>query len=386
MAELNGDTAHKLDKHGLRKTLFSSSTKRRISELSNIHERLVNGGRRPCLKYEGLATDASSDLEKADIRYLLELFAETYAFYADRESRRAVQRCIRTITASSDADDVLPSLIQFLTTEAAKPGIAPANAFVLVEWCSILLQDFADHSTLWNKWGIDVVAADSQVLELCVGSAARESVKHSAVVVTRRALRRVFGSEELGKGAVSSIVEQLASKGSSPTARHSVLLGVTAGVAARLESVKPELEHKKKDYITFYTREIIGSRVALPKHIAEGLHDFFENFVGPEELEKEIIPSVEKALLRAPEVVLNDLVSPLLRSVSHSIDQADILHKQLLKPLLSNIKSTNATIKAGAVATFETTALRSHDEATVGKIADEILNPLKSGKVTAADQ
>ena len=41
---------------------------------------------------------------------------------------------------------------------------------------------------------------------------------------------------------------------------------------------------------------------------SNALHDFFDTFPTLDELRKEIIPPIEKALLRAPEVVLNNTV------------------------------------------------------------------------------
>jgi hypothetical protein len=165
-----------------------------------------------------------------------------------------------------------------------------------------------------------------------------------------------------------------------------VILGVIAGVSARLPSVKSALEQRKQDYYAFYVREIIGSKSQLPRHISRGLHDFFDTFPTLEELEKEIIPATEKALLRAPEMVLKDVVPETILSLPESMDLSGILHAKLLKPLLSNLKSTNAALRAGALRTFQVLASRSYDDTVKGKLADELLTPLKQGKVTTADQ
>lgn len=165
------------------------------------------------------------------------------------------------------------------------------------------------------------------------------------------------------------------------------MLGIIAGVAARIPEAKVLLQDKlKKDYHAYYIREIIGSRVVLPAHIANGLADFFENFTTLDDLQKDLMPALEKGLLRAPEIVLNDLISPVVKALPEEIDLAQILEKNLLKPLLANIKSTNANIRLAVLQVFEAIARRSHDEAVLGKIADEIVNPLKTNKVPAADQ
>ena len=327
-----------------------------------------------------------AELNTSDIKAFLFLLFETYALYIDRPSRRAAQSCLRTTAASPRAVELLPDILESVKSEATKPGIAPANAFVLVEWCSILLEEFASQPALWQKWGLTIVLADAQLLETCMGSDTRFSVKHSALVVTRRALRKLFRSPKPGKDAVGALISSLTSKAQGPTARNAVLLGIVAGVSARLPAIRPEFETKKKDCYAFYTREIIGSRTVLPPHIANALGDLFESFTTLEDLKTDLMPAIEKSLLRAPEVVLNDLVTPMIQSLRSDIDLSSVLQTNLLKPFLSNIKSTNPTIRSGALKTFQVVALRSSTEVINDKVADEILTPLKQNKVTAADQ
>jgi len=101
-------------------------------------------------------------------------------------------------------------------------------------------------------------------------------------------------------------------------------------------------------------------------------------------VEQELIPAIEKALLRAPEVVLNDLLTPLVGSLPTTVDLSKVLKDRLLKSLLANIKSTNPAIRDGAVRGFRAIATRSSDEQVVPAIADELLKNLKEMK--AADQ
>lgn len=297
-----------------------------------------------------------------------------------------MQSCLRTIFSNPSGQEHLAAFVQILKAEASKPGIAPTNAFVLVEWCSLLLLQISKAVELWKRCGLDVITAEAQALELCVGSAVRDSVKHSALVVTRRGLRKIFSSEAIGDQSIILVVNNLTTKGASSNARNAVLLGVVAGVCARLPSRKRALEGLKESYFTFYVRELIGSRTVVPQHLETGLHDFFSSFMTREDLQSEIVPSLEKALLRAPEIILNDLISPLIRSTAVGIDLSEILFTNLLKPLLANIKSTNATIRNGSTNAFGTVASRCHNDALLERIAEEVLLPLKQSKVTAAEQ
>ncbi|KAI9787596.1 MAG: translational activator of GCN4 [Geoglossum umbratile] len=361
--------AHPLDLGSLSADIVSSSTSWRTSELLVLREKLQNG-----------------EYSSESLSYILRLLFNTYPLYDDRPSRKAVELCLRTLFSLPISADSFAPFINCLKTEAQKAGIAPTNAFVLVRWCSLLLQQFTSSSELWEKWGLDGLVANAQALELCLASGMRDSVKHSALAATRRGLRSVFTAEIAGKDAIKAVVIRLTAKDAVPVAKHAVFLGVVAGVCAGIPKAKSILEGLKAHLYGFYTREIIMSRTLVPSHVANGLHDFFSEFTTTDDLRTEVIPTVEKALLRAPEVVLNDLVSPLVKALPVEIDMSPTLLRNLLKPLLANIKSTDSVIRGGALSTFETTVSRCRDDALLEQIADEILNPLKASKISAADQ
>lgn len=332
-----------------------------------------------------MLTSSGAEIEQKYFPSLLQLFFNTYAYYHDRNSRRAVERCIRAIFSSNANPEALAAFVTAVHRETLKPGIAPSNAFVLVEWCSILLQELSGTSH-WEKWGLETLISNAQALALCLSESSRSNVKHSALVVTRRGLRKVFSRGETRKRIIEEAVEKLASKGSQPSASNAIMLGVIAGVCARKPEANKILLGKKDEYYAFYTREIIGSRTPVPPHVANGLEDFFVAFTTKEDVEKEIVPSLEKSLLRAPEIVLNDLLTPLFKSFNDSIDLSTILRNNLLKPFLSNTKSTNVTIRNGALSAFKAAILKCHESEIVAQISEDILVPLKSGKLPSADQ
>ena len=277
-------------------------------------------------------------------------------------------------------------LLNAFQQETSKSGIAASNAFVLVEWGSEFIQQCAAQEKFWIDHGLNIVLQQAQILERCLSSNARGSVKQSALVVTRRALRKLFRTSHAGETAVKEIVTRLAAKSHGVGANNAVLLGVVAGVCARLDSRRPILETVKGLYYSFYVREIVGSRSPVPQHIVTAYNDFFASFTTQEDLQKEIVPALEKALLRAPEVVLNDLISYMMRSLRSSIDASQALADHLLKPFLANLKSQNPTIRNGVISAFNSCLNRCHEDKYLQKITDDILNPLATSKLNVAEQ
>ena len=271
---------------------------------------------------------------------------------------------------------------RFLQQESAKQNLAPQSRFVLVEWCSVALQYLAKRMNLWEDNGIELLICLARSLEAFLGSNAREKRVHSALVSSRRAVRSLLKNSHTCEQTVEDSVRALTSKGPTSQAGNAPLLGVIAGVASRLNTVRPMLAQHVSAYHGFYAREILASRTVLPSHIANGLRDFFVSFESRETFYDDIVPAVEKSLLRAPEVVLNNLVTPLVNALPSDIDLSEALRTKLLKSLLSNTKSANSSIRDGALTTFRSLVTRSHDEDTRTQVADELLANLKDSKST----
>ncbi len=297
-----------------------------------------------------------------------------------------MQKCLKAVLASETyVTDIYP-LIGKLNLESSKPGLASSSAFALVEWGSILLQYCSDNSDAWARWGLDLIFSEAQLLDLCVSSKASPNLKHSALGVTRRALRRVFNeSSKAGKDALGQVVAQLTEKSKPLGLRSAVFLGVVAGVCARLPTRRAELESCKGHYYSFYVREIVGSRSVVPQHITTAFKDLFSNFTTAEDFKTVLSPAFEKGLLRAPELVL-DLLSPLVISLAPEIDLAQPLAENLLKPLLSNIKSQTLVIRNGAISAFSVLVSRSRDDSYIERVMNDILTPLSTSKLAAAEQ
>ncbi len=380
------DSSHQgVDHAPLSSALVSSSTKWRRAELSILRQNLSDSGKAVIYSSESRLT-LGLGVSENSCQGVVAILFRTYPFYYDRPSRRAVQDCLEVLLANPSYAGSVPLLFKAFNREASKHGLAPSNAFVLVEWGSKFLQHCSGTEEAWSSYGNDLVISHARILEVCCSSGVRPSVKQSALVVTRRALRRVLGGNSNRDATVGSIVTLLTAKSQPLGFRSAVFLGVVAGVCARLPNMRPVIEHQKSHYYSFYTREIIGSRFKVPKHVVLGLTDFFADFTTCEDLRRDVVPAIEKALLRAPEVVLDDLISPLVNSLPLAIDLTQLLSEYLLKPLLSNIKSQNIAIRNGAMSAVIVLISRCKNQKYLEHITDDILLPLSTSKLAAAEQ
>ena len=275
------------------------------------------------------------------------------------------------------------SLITLYKQECSKQGLAVSNALVLVEWGSIILQRYADKPDEFDEYGLTVGSADAQALEICLRPRAksRKSIQQAALRATRRAISAIASGQ--GQRAIGKIVGSLASKSQSLGLRAAPFLGTIGSVCSDQIDM---LSSCKSDIYSFYAREILGSRSPVPTHIASGLGPFFAHFATLDDLRLDVTPALERAILRAPEVVLHDLITPFVQSIPEHIDLANILADSLVRPLLANIKSKNESIRNGAVSGYLSLAAHSSAEAPISNIIKQLLELLLQSKVPAERQ
>ena len=281
----------------------------------------------------------------------------TYPYYNDRSSRRAVQACLGAFLDNGSYPSALPAITNCYRKETLRNGLAASNAFVLVEWGSFILP------RAWKSFGPDLCLPFAKVLELCLSSG-KETVKRSSLIVGRRTVRTLLSDDS----RITVMIRLLTAKDQLLGSRVAVLLGVIAGVCAR----KKRSILSKDQYYAFYIREILGSRTTLPLHLASALNDFFANFATAAEIRKEVIPTLEKALLRAPEIV-QDLLQPMAHSLPSDLDLAELIADHLLKPLLANTKSQNSAVRDGASSAFAALIPHAQEEKSLTRIADDLL-------------
>lgn len=334
------------DLDSLHVLLFSSSTSRRTRCLQELRDR---SGSSPASSPSNASLTAcvsrpDTELPPQTRQDLSDLLFRTYSFYVDRLSRQLVHQCLRSLLRCPVPTDELKYLVQQLQTESSKPGLAPASALALLEWCSTLLQHLKDGSNTPLSIALDIIGADAKALDICLAGNSKPALKQSALRVARRSLRAAFSSETWGDDAVRQSVSRLTSDSASGV-RSAPMLGVVCGVCARLPAKRPVLEDSKKPILDFYTKEVISSRTAVPTHVPDGLADFFSSFINYEDVASELVPALEKAILRSPEAVLSGLIPSLCSSLPVEIDLSEIMYSRLLKHLLSSMKSNNATIR-----------------------------------------
>ncbi|KAJ8297218.1 eIF-2-alpha kinase activator gcn1 [Rhodotorula toruloides] len=340
-------------------------------------------------------------LEPAQVQDLVRLLVSTVPRYVDSTSRQAVLAVLSALLARDYApsrDDVAATsngktasltngLIRWLEGETAKVDKTGASStrFALLAWANTIYSSVpADHpleDAPFASLAITLSTLLNAVLDEANG--AKESIRKSALVSTRRAVRTRHES-------IPRLVTTLASAKSDPSYRHAALVGLAMDVALRLKDPKGHLnvgkgyvEELKPIVNDLYLNSVVTSKTVPPSHVLGALSDFFAATVTIDDATSTFIPAMEKALNRAAEPALTILRS-FFAALPPSVSSDPTLRQKLAPAILTSAKSSSAPTRAASIRLFST-LYSSGSEEDLLPVAEQVYTPVRTGKTTFVD-
>jgi hypothetical protein len=194
------------------------------------------------------------------------LLVPTLPRYTDSASRQSVLSVVSAILSrdygAPSSDDApkspsyTPGLIKFLEAETAKveKSAAPGTRFALLGWATTIYSSVPVESPLEDAPWASLTASLSTLLSVVLDKqgGAKESLKKSALVLVRRAVRSVrrlshplfaefcSPSPPQRPTFIPRLVKTLASAKVEPSYKHAPLIGLAMDVALRLKNAMGE--------------------------------------------------------------------------------------------------------------------------------------------------
>ncbi|KIK62847.1 hypothetical protein GYMLUDRAFT_242480 [Collybiopsis luxurians FD-317 M1] len=317
------------------------------------------------LREELLGLAKHADLSLSQTLDIFKLLTLTYPRYSDGPSREAVEEVgmilIRRDEEREQKLGVTEQIVGWISNEVGKfvkrgsaNSYAPSDLFVLLSWCcgiyAVCLEtnkNFTQESSYKSIVGSMAVLLDM----ISDSDRAKPSLKTGALVRVRRALRSAGDKVPI---LISTLLELSSGKNSQNPLKYVQLIGVAVAVVVRLKNVKEAPSERiskelKSQILTLYTSTLLMSRTPVPHHILDSLQDVIQHLITSEDLENEILPTADKALLRAPECSL-DVLSGFFNSYSRSLSTDAF--KRLVTHCVNAAKSSNGVIREGSVGLF----------------------------------
>lgn len=274
-------------------------------------------------------------------------------------------------------------MVKALGNEVQKKGLAPQSMFVLLEWTTQVMKQISDQTTYLDKYYEKVLGSVAHLLNLHMASEnMRKSLQVNAERLFDAAISTLFhkcSDQGTRENIVKTTINKLAVGSSSSQKDNAVALGLFIRATSNMEDIVKDIrQNHEKSIYSYYVKDIVGSRTIVPNYLANALKPFFFAYTTIETFQSELVAPIERALLRSPEVLLHGLLSELVSSLKSEIDLSSIILDNLLKHLLTSVKSSNPSIRNDALSTFKTLAIRCHHEEKSLQIAEQLITALKT--------
>ncbi|KAG0031837.1 translational activator of GCN4 [Podila clonocystis] len=311
-----------------------------------------------------------------------------YPRYNDRSSRLLVIDILTELNAWN-SNEFLKVLVPASQRETEKLAAKSADGFyvtvasdrfVFLTWVDLLLSCALDGSSETLSPHVKPLIACQAILIDGLADEPRKSVAHSAVADVRRCIRKHSKS-------IPVFFDYLTSTTATPTYLNSVLLGTVVDVSLHLKNKEAEagkgyVAASKDAIIKYYLANLISSKQAVPTRCAVALNDFMQHYVTLDLFKSDFLPTIERLVLRAPEIVFG-LLGHLVKSLS--FDPSPIFSSSLQDPLLNGLRSTSESTRTSSIALFKQFALQSKQEQDVLKVVTEMTKLLTTGKLSSPD-
>ncbi|ODQ64191.1 ARM repeat-containing protein [Nadsonia fulvescens var. elongata DSM 6958] len=364
------------------KDIFSSSVKTRVEFLTTLNNAIK-----------------SQQLSEAELPLVLKLLFSTYPHYTDGVSRNAVLSSFNLLFTAFPVQMVLNKLsavCKKLATAAQSHAIAVSDLMTVLSWVNIFIETAAKDSSLDINSDMikNLIVSQAILLENCFSGkdSKRNRLAESSFRNTRSSMVKVFSQNaEYVSLYITTLAVPSSVVSSSTTYNLAPALGASVLACRDLNATKPQVYESftanKALIYTYFIREVLGAKKVSPpgEHITSSLYALWEE-TSAQEFETLILPSLDKAMLRSPEVVLAGPIPSVLKHLPLTVDLSASLKAKLATPLVSALKSSTPATRVAALETFSIALNHCYDETVITKIVEEFLTkPLRTNKVANAE-
>eukprot|EP00105_Crassostrea_gigas_P037138 XP_019921286.1 PREDICTED: eIF-2-alpha kinase activator GCN1 [Crassostrea gigas] len=355
--------------------ITTSSTKERISLLENV---------RVCV--------SRPDFSENAVKGVLKFLSLTIGRYQDNRSRQAVRNLVKELAKSYPAatlKNVTSSLKS--ETEAQKKQVhashgSSGDALFALTWTCIVFKEVwtanfkSDKNDLKNLVNVQCGLIYGALAAKC------KSISDS----TFRKMSSIFSVKKEVTAEYAQLLQDI-----EPSMYN--LSAVAMLLKYLSKSKDQDLLTKLKDpFVEMYVKQILGSRSKPPVTVLKHSNELLRH-LNHAEFKEKVLPALQKAMLRSPEIIL-EAVGSLLLGVTIDLGQ---YIQDLAKPLGIQLCSKEDISRHEAAVAFSSLAKQCSDSGAVEKLLTETKSggayaipsasasasgPGSEGKLTIADQ
>ncbi|CCH46758.1 putative translational activator [Wickerhamomyces ciferrii] len=342
----------------LEKDLFLSSYKDRIAAFHKVESFLSQ----------------SREGQEKPITEIQSLLLRHYTNLLDNKS---IELSTNILTQTFQLNkDSLPKFLQVFNKFVTKHiCVAFNDLVVLSSWVNSILINFANDEILFEKIVKEIASTQLFIFESLYNQFTSEDDRHK-----NRIRKSILKSTRSALSALSST--QVSKYIKSATTSTSLPMGAITVLGLISKNASQLTDEDKTSVNEYYKKIVLASKTPLTN--ASDLAPFFNKFLSQDEFEKSLLPSLERSILRSPDLAL-PLTSNLLKSLPSSYDLPKYLtESKLLSQITSSYKSSKENVRELALDLYKVIIAYESTEDVLLKVADEFLKTLKS--LSAAEQ
>ena len=142
-----------------------------------------------------------------------------------------------------------------------------------------------------------------------------------------------------------------------------------------------QIDACKPSIIQFFLENFLKCKVAPPIYVLESLNTFISNFITVDDIKVQILPVMEKSLIRQPDQALQVITAFFAAT---ALDTSPFLSK-FMSTILTSARSSNSDIRLKVVAFFATLSGRASSDVNE-TIAMDLATPISTGRTASAEQ
>ncbi|EPX70624.1 translation elongation regulator Gcn1 [Schizosaccharomyces octosporus yFS286] len=327
-----------------------------------------------------------NDIDEKTIVVIIDNIMEVLPRNVSRECRLELCATLAHITklSPSIALTALLHRLQSISNRLERvPSSAISVSFNALSWVNCILSNLPSNEMKY--WMLEFLPLQSQFLNAVIRDA-KPAIVRSALQNTRRCYRSIFLAQ---LNDLSSFIPFLLNetKAALVPPKALPLYGVILGTCYyfQLSSTPRTLASENIDFLVkMIPQHVLTAKPLLPKLSVEGFCYSVGLLLSLDKLSSNLLPSIEKALLRSPELVFAGVLSSLVVGLSDSgKDASSLLLSRLYDTFASNLKSSNATVRQNCFHTFSVLCKHAKDSKVLMEVALKLTSALKTNKVTS---
>ncbi|EPY51785.1 translation elongation regulator Gcn1 [Schizosaccharomyces cryophilus OY26] len=328
----------------------------------------------------------TNEIDEKSIVAIIDNIMEVLPRNVSRECRLQLCATLSHITKLSPSI-ALCALVNRLRSTSIRleriPSSSISISFNALIWVNCILSNLPSNE--FKYWMLEILPLQSQFLNVVLRDG-KPAIIRSALHSTRRCYRSLFLAQ---LNDLSSFISFLLNetKPALVLPKALPLYGVILGTCYyfQLSSEPRALASENIDpFVKMIPQHILAAKPALHRFAGEGFCYSIGLLLSLDKLSSDLLPSIEKALLRSPELVFAGILSSLAIGFADSgKDASSLLLTSLYEAFASNLKSSNATVRQNCFQTFSVLCKHAKDSKMLMDVALKLVSALKTNKVTS---